>query len=461
MKNRVLIWNAHWETCGGGERYALELGKQIFILGYEVSFAGPERKGLEKAMDTLGILNFEYDFIVIKHENELLSIAQDYHAFINGSFGSALVAPIPRSIYICHFPTYSRRARLGSKLFKNRHALTQVCNASGVILNPPFNRVIWSNQSTIITLPESKNISIKVLEGEVLISHFGNSSILKSSEFFTFDAPTTIWCEVPKESTSSYIVSNVDMHSWYRVFLSRFLPATGAHHSYKQVWANSMFTEKWISRWWGIDSIVVYPPVETKTQKSTSLLENKILSVGRFMSTKHHHSKNQLQLVRALKRINRIQEKYSLTLIGGLSKSEEKYFRKVVKDSANHPVEILPNATSSQLADSITNATFYWHAAGLGQPSRKPQNFEHFGIAPIEAMAAGLIPLVYEKGGPAEVLRDFPELIYSNIRELVSKTKSLDPGQISDLSQKMISLSHNYDTKVFAKRIEELLRLLD
>jgi glycosyltransferase involved in cell wall biosynthesis len=222
-----------------------------------------------------------------------------------------------------------------------------------------------------------------------------------------------------------------------------------------------MFTQKWISRWWGIDSIVVYPPVETKTQKSTRLLDNKILSVGRFMSTKHHHSKNQLQLVRALKRINRSRPNYSLTLIGGLSKSEEKYFGKVVKESASHPVEILPNATSSQLADSISNATFFWHAAGLGQPSRKPQNFEHFGIAPIEAMAAGLIPLVYEKGGPAEVLRDFPELIYANISELVSKTKSLDPGQISDLSKKMISLSQKYDTKVFAKRIDELLRLLD
>ena len=45
--------------------------------------------------------------------------------------------------------------------------------------------------------------------------------------------------------------------------------------------------------------------------------------------------------------------------------------------------------------------------SGFGEdPRRHPDRFEHFGIALVEAMAAGAAPVVYGAAGPAEIVRD-------------------------------------------------------
>ncbi len=46
----------------------------------------------------------------------------------------------------------------------------------------------------------------------------------------------------------------------------------------------------------------------------------------------------------------------------------------------------------------------YWHASGFGEDD--PKKFEHFGITAVEAMAAGAIPIVINKGGLTEIVED-------------------------------------------------------
>ncbi len=72
-----------------------------------------------------------------------------------------------------------------------------------------------------------------------------------------------------------------------------------------------------------------------------------------------------------------------------------------------HRVEVHINAPGALVEQLLGEASIYWHAAGFGEdPRRHPDRFEHFGIALVEAMAAGAAPVVYGAAGPAEIVRD-------------------------------------------------------
>ena len=65
------------------------------------------------------------------------------------------------------------------------------------------------------------------------------------------------------------------------------------------------------------------------------------------------------------------------------------------------------NAPGALVEQLLGEASIYWHASGFGEdPRRHPDRFEHFGIALVEAMAAGAAPVVYGAAGPAEIVRD-------------------------------------------------------
>ena len=50
-------------------------------------------------------------------------------------------------------------------------------------------------------------------------------------------------------------------------------------------------------------------------------------------------------------------------------------------------------------------ARIFWHATGLNDDTdAHPELAEHFGIATVEAMAAGCVPVVIDKGGQREIV---------------------------------------------------------
>ena len=112
-----------------------------------------------------------------------------------------------------------------------------------------------------------------------------------------------------------------------------------------------------------------------------------------------------------------------------------KYFTELVALSEGLPVRILPNASRETLTQAYYNSCIYIHASGLGQdPLSNPQNFEHFGITPLEAMVHGVIPIVYEIGGPADLIehlgigKSFSSV--EHLADLLHETCSLNPQEI-------------------------------
>lgn len=452
MTSRVLIWNAHWRTAGGGERYALMLGEALTRNGMHVTFAAFKQQDIDYSRGFLNIRNFEYESIEINHEHDLISLCSDYDLFINGSYGSSLVAPISNSIYICHFPHYNRRFNFLKRLM-NRVETSTAYTLGGKALNPQFNDYLWCDENVYLFLREKEVLNLKCVQNRISVVADNSTSELLSDESLELRGPGFFSVNLRESSPSAFIIEGLRKLNPFVALISRYLPHPFPARSYQKIWANSNFTSKWVQIHWGVPSSVVYPPVQLRKVENFNAGNRGILSVGRFMSPQHNHSKNQHLLVKAFTHLLKQDDGFNLILLGGVSNTQESYFLEIQQSIGNLPIKIFPNALQKDLDKSYKVSTFYWHAAGLKQLKSAPQNMEHFGISIVEAMSSGLIPLVYREGGPAEILSDFPELIYDSVEDLVQKTISLSQIDLEDLRERIILESKKYGDEAFVNRV--------
>ena len=197
-----------------------------------------------------------------------------------------------------------------------------------------------------------------------------------------------------------------------------------AFSSYSRVIANSQFTREWIRRRWRVDSVVSSPPPRPVGPPSVTKVPL-ILGLGRFMPDKKHGI-----LIDSFKQMcDRGLEGWRLALIGGSSRQGEvdPYLSELKCSARGYPIEILTDLPGHELNRRISEASLFWHAKGFGEDEEvNPQEFEHFGIATVEAMAAGCVPLVYRGGGQVEIVRHgIDGLLWESADELIEQTSSL------------------------------------
>ena len=142
--------------------------------------------------------------------------------------------------------------------------------------------------------------------------------------------------------------------------------------------ANSSFTSLRIKKYWGKDSEVIHPPVNVERFNFNSKREDFYLSVNRLVPNKRVDI-----LIKAFNRLG-----LPLLIIGeGPEKNSLKRIAKqniiFIKDNSNSTVEELT---------SKCRAFVY---AGI----------EDFGIAPVEAMAAGAPVIAYKNGGVLDTVK--------------------------------------------------------
>jgi glycosyltransferase involved in cell wall biosynthesis len=162
--------------------------------------------------------------------------------------------------------------------------------------------------------------------------------------------------------------------------------------------SNSEFSRSVISKAFGIDSIVLSPPVDVDFFRKTALFssrpsnrKNTILVISRFHPTKKIG--NAIRLARLLK-----QHKVGngMKIVGNLPPGKYGYYfylKHLVDyyDLADY-VTFEVNVSFSRLLNLMRESKVYFHSL-VGEP---------FGISTVEAMSAGLIPVVPNIGGHTE-----------------------------------------------------------
>jgi len=209
--------------------------------------------------------------------------------------------------------------------------------------------------------------------------------------------------------------------------------------SYHHFVCNSGFTRAYTLQRWGKDlsTTVVYPAAEDFRPGQTQRAPE-IVSVGRFNWL--GHAKNQDQMVDVFDEIvDLLPMGWRLRLLGRLNDLPEnrERFSRLQQRCRRLPVTIEINVSDAHKRELLSRASLLWHATGLGK--REPQDasqMEHFGIAVVEAMRSGVIPLCYHLGGPREVVEHGRSgFLYRDIEELKTYTLMLVARQ--DLQESM------------------------
>ena len=149
---------------------------------------------------------------------------------------------------------------------------------------------------------------------------------------------------------------------------------------------NSTYSLEAIKRQTGRNAIIVYPPVDLKAFEMpvSRPREDVVVTCARLTPEKRLH----LVPIIASKCPGA-----KFYIIGSTSKASRDVLKAIKENMAKYGadnVEVIPDAPLNEVLAIYRKAKVYLHTmAG-----------EHFGIAVVEAMAAGLVPVVHASGGP-------------------------------------------------------------
>ena len=195
--------------------------------------------------------------------------------------------------------------------------------------------------------------------------------------------------------------------------------------------ANSVFTKNALTKAYpGIEACVLYPPVDIErfaaAYHSKKSREKKVLIISRFSPEK--------QLDKIIKVAQIVGNDISFQLIGLLSPSNRQYFNSLQQRIKDHglqfKVKLTPNATNEELIEVMSSCSTYLHT----------MEGEHFGISIIEAMAAGLTPIVPSYGGCSEIVPsryqyNTPEDAARKISNVISERDQQNTEYFHNLAQ--------------------------
>lgn len=201
--------------------------------------------------------------------------------------------------------------------------------------------------------------------------------------------------------------------------------------SWKKKNANSRFTKKIVERAWNTSiQYLHYPYVRIPENTPKPRSKNDILAVGRFIAPGHAtHSKGQEILIEAFRaaQSSRRLKNSKLHLVGTIEPGAEAFVAELTRVAAGFPIQFHHDISQEELEEIYDRSSLFWHAAGWGvDEKRDPEKVEHFGMATIEAMAHGCIPLVLEKGGSKEIItRGKNGFFFADTTELIAISQNL------------------------------------
>ncbi|MBD2758936.1 glycosyltransferase [Yimella sp. cx-573] len=230
--------------------------------------------------------------------------------------------------------------------------------------------------------------------------------------------------------------------------------------TYRRILANSEFTASQVAEKWNTHADVLYPPSPSVGQGRTSR-SLRILSVGRFQEympgVPHKRQDALIQAFRTMTSLHR--HGWELHLAGSVGSQYE--IERLRSLSEGLPVYFHADAHRDLLVDLYKSSAIYWHAQGYGG-SADPFTQEHFGISVVEAMSAGLIPLVYDDGGPSEIVRPIGPFCRWNtlegLRMATEQVAATGAHRLEEIRAACGRRAAEFSPEEFSTRIQQLIR---
>lgn len=295
-----------------------------------------------------------------------------------------------------------------------------------------------------------------IFKKKTKLSLFKNLFILKKFDYFFYVTDGSYFFSPAKKN---FVFAMVPDKNLYQLnFINRLKLLNW------QFVNNSSFTHRWLKKW-GINSVIIPPYIDDKLFKKSSQPKEKIiLSVGRFFS--HLHSKRQDFIIKTFKKLkqkNFLFKNFKLILAGGLKEEDKDYFNYLQKiANGDRSIIFKTNISQNELYHLYQKATFFWHFAGYGiDEKQNPENVEHLGITPLEAMASGCLTFCYNAGGPKELINNGVNgFLFNDENNLIKKMNFV----IEDINkqEKIKKDAYNFvinkfSYNIFKKRVKQLI----
>jgi len=221
------------------------------------------------------------------------------------------------------------------------------------------------------------------------------------------------------------------------------------HHNIT-VLCNSRFTAKAIEHLYKLKAHILYPPARVEPYLGRIISQkdkdpNTVITIARISPEK--------QLENTIKLASMLPEKYRVIICGGLSDEprEKKYFNQlhelISKLKLENRVTILTNVRVDELASLLMRSSIYFH----------PTQSEHFGLAPIEALAAKTLPIVPLNSGIGEALPKY--LTYTNLYDAVRKIL-IYSNKAVEIASKLRKLTSYFTYDAFKLRFSKIINTL-
>jgi len=522
----AVVYDKWLDTLGGGEVVACNMARILKDLGYEVIFVCGKKISPKKIKLTLGIDLSDIKFEEVwNDEAKLRKIVLGKDLFINISFMDYSFGYAKKNIYYTLFPTepyVNLKGKifteiilpLASKIIKPvefiyEQPLTEIKNGN---LAYPLEKPVkiafsYLDKNKTYVLKFSlflenfyfnlfNKIDYHIIEAEIInkqikIDHYHNvihfyikikpqsSTIyleiippqnLKPTHLLEKDKLYLLYPKIMNSKMPDILYKSVYEKINTRLRAGLFINILERLKSYQLILADSEFTKKWVKNYWKREAEVLYPSVDLLFEKydlSKNKKRNWICNVGRFFTL--GHGKKQEVLIEALKKLYNLGYKdWELHLVGGLGKepSSLKFAEYLKKQNKGYPIYFHFNVPRKKVEEILLKSKIYWHATGFGEDENiRPIKFEHFGIAPIEAMSTGCVPVLFNGGGLPDTINSVrldPNLhLFNTIAELIEKTNYQIlhyQTQSQKINQLYDKLTQNYDKKFFRKNFIELIK---
>jgi glycosyltransferase involved in cell wall biosynthesis len=516
----VGVYNRYWTTTGGAETYGAALA-QVLARTDAVELIGPDEVDVD---DLARRLRLDLGGVTYRRVHDrpgaVTAASEDYDLFVNVSFLSAAPSRAERSLYVVHFPaeidadlTWAHRLamRTAGRLVRGANPVDTAWGEGFYPREGGRPRYFWTNGDArfMVTTSRSDKVDVRLVfarqrpdgmdpvevavevDGETaaeLTLKPGGSPLQRRRGIpvvVTVPATEQVREAEIRIRTETFVpadaggdddrelgVALTALHTGIRVRerlgaqLGAWFPVLyrdpGGHaflDTYDHVVCNSEFTRGWLQQWWQHDGDVLYPPVSMHERATKDPV---ILAVGRFFASGRGHSKKQLELVEAFKGLlDAGVEGWTLHLVGGCSEADQPYLDEVRQAAEGLPIEFHVNAPGDELERLFGRASIFWHATGYGEDAESaPQRLEHFGIATVEAMSAGVVPIVIGLAGQLEIVEDGKSgYHFRTLDELVEKTRAVidDPAELARLSEAAEKRAEHFDHDSFALRLEAIL----